>query len=57
MKKEQVESIIRTLIHQNLTVVNKGTDEHPDYVVGGTNDLQRELMNLYEHLELVKKNE
>lgn len=46
MKKEQIENVIKGLIHQNLTVVNKGTDEHPDYVVGGTADLQRELMGL-----------
>lgn len=42
-----MEKIIETLMHQNLMVINKGTDEHPDYVVGGTDDLKRELVKLF----------
>jgi hypothetical protein len=34
-------------MHQNLMVLNKGTEEHPDYIVGGTDDLKRELLKLF----------
>lgn len=47
MEKKQIESIIKALIHQNLMVIDKGNKQHPDYVVGGTADLERELVNLF----------
>ena len=41
MDKETIERIIDNLMHTNLYVLDKGTKEHPDYVVGGTEDLKR----------------
>lgn len=47
MKAEQLERIIQTLIHTNLYVLDKGTKDHPDLIIGGTDDLKRELVNLF----------
>lgn len=50
MEKGQIEKVIDLLMHQNLMVIDKGTKQYPDYVVGGTADLKRELMNLFSHI-------
>jgi len=49
MDAETIERIIDNLMHINLYVLDKGTKEYPDYVVGGTEDLKRELLRLIEH--------
>lgn len=48
MDKNKIEHLIDILIHQNLYVVDKGSKEKSDYVVGGTEDLKRELLKLFE---------
>jgi len=47
MKKEDLERIIELKLHQSLYVIDKGTTQKPDYVVGGISDLKRELVNLF----------
>lgn len=51
MTDPQIEKAIDLLMHQNLMVVDKGTKEFPDLVVGGTADLKRELMNLIKYIK------
>lgn len=51
MNEEKISHLIDVLMHQNLYVVDKGTKEHSDYVVGGTEDLKRELINLFKNCE------
>ena len=34
--KEIFERLLRNEMHSNLIIVNEGTDEHPDYVIRGT---------------------
>lgn len=46
MKKENLNSVIGLLIHQNLYVLNKGEIESPDFVVGGTDLLKKEIIKL-----------
>jgi len=48
MDKETIARIIDNLMHTNLYVLDKGTKQYPDYVVGGTEDLKRELLRLIE---------
>lgn len=50
-KREKIKRIIELDIHKNLYVLDKGSKEHPDYVVGGTNDLVNELLRLFEFVE------
>lgn len=52
--ESKIEKAIDLLMHQNLMVINKGSKEFPDYVVGGTEDLKRELVHLIENIELLK---
>ena len=47
MNKEEINKTISLLMHQNLCVVNKGTKEKPDFVVGGTELLNKELTKLF----------
>jgi len=47
MNKEKLSKTINLLIHQNLCVVNNGTKEKPDFVVGGTELLNKELTKLF----------
>ena len=47
MNKEEVDRTISLLIHQNLCVVNNGNKEYPDFVVGGTDLLKKELSKLF----------
>ena len=47
MSDEQVEKIIENLMHTNLYVLNKSSNEIHDYIVGGTDDLKRELLTLF----------
>jgi hypothetical protein len=49
LDKETIERIIDNLMHTNLYVLDKGTKQYPDYVVGGTEDLKRELLRLIEY--------
>lgn len=49
MDTDKISRIIDVMVHQNLMVINKGTEEFPDYVVGGTEDLKRELLNLFKN--------
>lgn len=48
MNAKDLERTIELLIHQNTMVVNKGSENKPDYVVGGVNDLKREFIKLVE---------
>lgn len=48
--KDAMSVVIENLIHRNLMVVNEGTQHHPDYIVGGTDDLKRELCHYVESL-------
>lgn len=50
-KKEIAKRLIENEIHKNLYVLNKGTKETPDYVVGGTNELVNELLTLIEFID------
>lgn len=54
MNKEEVDRTISLLIHQNLCVVNNGNKEYPDFVVGGTDLLKKELSKLFS-LSIVSK--
>ena len=47
MNKEKLSKTISLLMHQNLCVVNNGTKEKPDFVVGGTELLNKELTKLF----------
>ena len=47
MNKEKLSKTISLLMHQNLCVVNNGTEEKPDFVVGGTGLLNKELTKLF----------
>lgn len=47
MNKEKLSKTISLLMHQNLCVVNNGTKENPDFVVGGTELLNKELTKLF----------
>lgn len=47
MNKEKLSKTISLLMHQNLYVVNNGTKENPDFVVGGTELLNKELTKLF----------
>ena len=47
MKTEKLSKSISLLMHQNLCVVNSGTKENPDFVVGGTELLNKELTKLF----------
>lgn len=48
--KAAMSAAIENLIHRNLMVVNQGTQQRPDYIVGGTDDLKRELCHYVESL-------
>lgn len=50
-KKEKIKRIIENEIHKNLYVVDKGTKQYPDYVVGGTNELVSVLLTLFEFVD------
>ena len=47
MNKEKLSKTISLLMHQNLCVVNKGNKKKPDFVVGGTELLNKELTELF----------
>lgn len=47
MNKGKISKTINLLMHQNLYVVNNGTKEKPDFVVGGTELLNKELTKLF----------
>jgi hypothetical protein len=47
MNKEKLSKTISLLMQQNLCVVNKGTKEKPDFVVGGADLLNKELTKLF----------
>jgi hypothetical protein len=54
MNKEKLSKTISLLMHQNLCVVNNGTKEKPDFVVGGTELLNKELTKLFYLYGVVK---
>ena len=53
MNKEKLSKTISLLMHQNLCVVNNGTKEKPDFVVGGTELLNTELTKLFSLYDVV----
>jgi len=54
MNKEKLSKTINLLMHQNLCVVNNGTKEKPDFVVGGTELLNKGLTKLFSLYGVVK---
>ena len=54
MNKEKLSKTIGLLMHQNLCVINNGTKEKPDFVVGGTELLNKELTKLFSLYSVVK---
>lgn len=48
---------IDLLMHQNLYVKNIGTDDKPDYTVGGTENLKQELVKLFAIPVVVQQSE
>ena len=50
MTDKEISQVIDNILHTNLYVLNKGTDENPDYVVGGTDDAKNEIIRLIEFI-------
>lgn len=57
MTERQIKKAIKALINTNLMVVNKGSKQYPVYIVGGTADLERELVNLFCQLKATSKDQ
>ena len=57
MNKEKLSKTISLLMHQNLCVVNNGTKEKPDFVVGGTGLLNKELTKLFSLYDVSQQRE
>ena len=57
MNKEKLSKTISLLMHQNLCVVNNGTEEKPDFVVGGTGLLNKELTKLFSLYDVSQRSE
>lgn len=53
MTGKEISQVIDNLLHTNLYVLNKGTDENPDYVVGGTENTKNSIIRL---IEFIKEN-
>jgi hypothetical protein len=55
MTDKEISQVIDNLLHTNLYVLNKGTDENPDYVVGGTENTKNSIIRLIEFIKETKK--